>query len=103
MDGGLKGSGNYGIFGAGVYSGQGGSQIEQNSDIHAVARLTYPFELPSGQVVEARESGGKLIIAPKARSRYRLADMLALCDPKAPLPADLAAWEAATPVGNEVL
>ena len=59
--------------------------------------------LSAGQRVEARESGGKLIIAPKARSRYRLADMLALCDPKAPLPSDLAAWEAAAPLGNEVL
>ena len=59
--------------------------------------------LSAGQPVEARESGGKLIIAPKARSKYRLADMLALCDPKAPLPADLAAWAAAAPVGNEVL
>lgn len=57
VDGGLKGSGNYGIFGAGVYSGQGGSQIEQNEDIHSVARLTYPFELPSGQVVEAGIQG----------------------------------------------
>ena len=59
--------------------------------------------LSAGQAVEARESGGKLIIAPKARSRYRLSDMLALCDPKAPLPADLATWEAAAPLGNEVL
>ena len=58
--------------------------------------------LSAGQVVEARESGGKLIIAPKARSRYRLSDMLAQCDLKAPLPADLAAWEAAIPVGNEL-
>lgn len=64
VDGGLKGSGNYGIFGAGVYSGQGGSQIEQNGSLHAVARLTYPFELPSGQVVETSVQGftGKYVI-----------------------------------------
>lgn len=59
--------------------------------------------LSAGQPVEARESGGKLIIAPKARRKYRLADMLAQCDIKAPLPADLAAWESAVTVGNEVL
>ena len=59
--------------------------------------------LSAGQSVQARESGGKLIIAPRARSRYRLADMLAQCDPKAPLPVDVAAWEAAPSVGNEVL
>jgi len=64
VDGGLKGSGNYGIFGAGVYSGQGGSQTEQNDTLHAVARLTYPFELPSGQVVETSLQGysGKYVI-----------------------------------------
>lgn len=64
VDGGLKGSGNYGIFGAGVYSGQGGSQIEQNDTLHSVVRLTYPFELPSGQVVETsiQALAGKYVI-----------------------------------------
>lgn len=57
----------------------------------------------AGQAVEAKETDGKLIIASKARSKYHLADMLAECDPKAPLPADLAAWETLAPVGNEVM
>lgn len=52
VDGGLKGSGNYGIFGIGVYDGQGGGQFEQNLNLHTVARVTYPFQLPGGQVVE---------------------------------------------------
>ncbi len=52
VNGGLKGSGNYGIFGFGVYNGQGGAQFEQNLDLHTVARFTWPVELPSGQVVE---------------------------------------------------
>lgn len=52
VDSGLKGSGNYGIFGIGVYNGQGGSQLERNLDLHAVVRLTYPFELTNGQVIE---------------------------------------------------
>jgi len=55
--GGLKGSGNYGIFGLGVYSGQGLSVLEQNLNLHTVARLTYPWMLPSGQVVEASIQG----------------------------------------------
>lgn len=59
--------------------------------------------LSAGQPVQARESGGKLIIAPTARSRHRLADMLAQCDLKAPLPTDLATWEATPAVGNELL
>jgi antitoxin ChpS len=57
----------------------------------------------AGQAVEVKETDGKLIIASKTRNKYHLADMLADCDSKAPLPADLAAWESIAPVGNEVL
>ena len=52
VDGGLKGSGNYGIFGIGLYNGQGLSQLEQNLNPHVVTRLTYPFQFQNGQVVE---------------------------------------------------
>ncbi len=52
VDGGLKGSGNYGIFGLGVYNGQGGQLFEQNLNLSTVARATWPFQLASGQVVE---------------------------------------------------
>ena len=55
--GGLKGSGNYGIFGIGIYNGQGGDQLEQNLNLHSVARVTWPFRLPSGQVVEMSVQG----------------------------------------------
>ena len=57
VDGGLKGTGNYGIFGIGVYNGQGGSQIEKNLNLHAVARFTWPIQLADGQVVEASIAG----------------------------------------------
>jgi hypothetical protein len=52
VDDGLKGSGNYGLFGLGVYNGQGGAFLEQNDNLHAVARLTYPFEFANGQILE---------------------------------------------------
>lgn len=57
VDGGLKGSGNYGIVGFGVYNGQGGSQFEQNLNLHVVGRVTWPWQLPSGQVVETSVQG----------------------------------------------
>lgn len=57
LDQGLKGSGNYGVLGLGFYNGQGGSFIEQNDDLHFVARLTVPMELASGQYVEAGIQG----------------------------------------------
>lgn len=42
---------------------------------------------------------GRIMITPK--KKFTLAQMLAQCDPKAPPPADLAAWDTARPVGGE--
>lgn len=49
---GLKGSGDYGVFGVGLYNGQTANQPEKNNTPHAVARLTYPFEFKNGQLLE---------------------------------------------------
>jgi hypothetical protein len=49
---GLKGSGNYGVFGFGAYNGQGGSLLEQNDNLHVVGRLTLPLTLFDGQLME---------------------------------------------------
>lgn len=38
-----------------------------------------------------------------AKPKYKLADLIAQCDPSAAPPADLAAWENAAPVGREVV
>ena len=57
VDGGLKGSGNYGIIGLGVYDGQGGSVPEANLNLHTVARFTWPWMLSNGQVVELGVQG----------------------------------------------
>lgn len=53
VDSGLKGTGDYGVFGLGLYNGQTANRPEANNSSHAVARLTYPFRLASGQFVEA--------------------------------------------------
>lgn len=57
MDEGLKGSGNYGVFGIGVYNGQGGSFREQNDDLHCVARLTLPMWITDEQILELSMQG----------------------------------------------
>jgi len=57
MDEGLKGSGNYGMVGFGVCNGQGGSLREQNDDLHAFARIAYPFWLNDSQIVEVGFQG----------------------------------------------
>jgi len=42
---GYKGSGDYGVFGFGVYNGQLANQPELNPTPHYVARLAYPFKI----------------------------------------------------------
>ena len=48
---GLKGSGDYGVFGFGAYNGQTANKPELNNELHYVARLTYPFEI-GNQTIE---------------------------------------------------
>lgn len=57
LDEGLKGSGNYGVFGLGVYNGQGGSLQEQNDNLHMVARLTIPYQFENCQMMEVGIQG----------------------------------------------
>jgi hypothetical protein len=61
---GLKGSGDYGIFGLGIYNGQTANAPEKNKSFHLVSRATYPWELPSGQFIEASFQAytGKFVI-----------------------------------------
>lgn len=60
---GLKGSGDYGVFGLGFYNGQTANKPEANNSLHTVLRLSYPFSLGS-QIIEAGIQGytGKYIM-----------------------------------------
>jgi hypothetical protein len=53
---GLKGSGDYGVFGFGVYNGQTANKPEMNNNQHVVARLTYPFAV-GNQIIEPSIQG----------------------------------------------
>ncbi|HEX8700730.1 MAG TPA: porin [Myxococcaceae bacterium] len=56
VDNNLKGSGDYGVVGFGVYNGQTANRPERNNTPHGVARVTYPF-LFGKQFVEAGVAG----------------------------------------------
>ena len=49
---GLKGSGDYGVFGLGIYNGQTANRPDANNNQHIVTRLSYPFILKNGQIIE---------------------------------------------------
>ncbi len=48
---GLKGSGDYGVLGFGVFNGQTANSPELNDEPHIVARASYPFRL-GDQIIE---------------------------------------------------
>lgn len=50
---GLKGSGDYGVFTAGFYSGAGLNRADNNGEVHSVVRLSKPWVAASGQTYEA--------------------------------------------------
>lgn len=54
---GLKHTGNYGMFGAGFYQGQGANNNDLNDNWHRVARLTYPWKTETGQIFEVGIQG----------------------------------------------
>ncbi|MFO0678732.1 MAG: porin [Polyangiaceae bacterium] len=56
VDSGLKGSGDYGVVGLGVYNGQALNFLDRNSEKHFVGRVTWPFEF-GDQVVEVGVAG----------------------------------------------
>lgn len=49
---GLKGSGDYGVLGFGIYNGQTANRIEANANKHIVARASYPLQYKK-QIIEA--------------------------------------------------
>ncbi len=52
VDSGLKGSGDYGMLGIGVYNGQTANQRDHNKNKHVIFHSSYPMEFPNGQIFE---------------------------------------------------
>ncbi len=68
---GLKGSGDYGVFTVGGFSGQGLNKSDANGEPHLLARFSYPWKTKSGQIYEAGIGGyaGKYVIATGSTTR----------------------------------
>jgi len=50
---GFKGSGDYGVFTAGFYSGAGLNKADNNGEVHSLIRISKPWVAASGQMYEA--------------------------------------------------
>ncbi len=54
-----------------------------------------------GTSLDANVQGGQLTLS-AAKPRYTLTELLAQCDPNAPVSVDVQDWQNTKPVGNEV-
>ena len=61
------------------------------------------LNLTAGNTVGIVVEDGRLVVAPEPRKRYKLADLLAECDPAAELPENDHAWISDAAVGNELI
>ena len=61
------------------------------------------LNLRAGAKVDIGIEDGRLIVAPRTRPSYSLAELLAQCDHAAPADDEDRAWLDARPVGNELL
>jgi antitoxin ChpS len=59
--------------------------------------------LVANEKVTLRVDAGRLVIEPRARPKYALAELLAQCDTQGNTQADTATWDAAEPVGREAI
>jgi antitoxin ChpS len=60
-------------------------------------------ELAAGQQVELSVKDGRILIEPRRRPRYTLAELLSRCDRRAPLCDEDRQWLEAPPAGAELL
>jgi len=61
------------------------------------------LRLQPGAKVGLAVEGGRLVMEPRQRPRYTLAELLAQCDPKAPHSKREREWLDSKPVGGELL
>lgn len=61
---GLKGSGDYGVLGLGLYNGQTANNPELNNSPHVVGRISYPFSVKN-QIIETgvQAYDGKFVLS----------------------------------------
>ena len=64
-------------------------------------RLLELVHLQAGSTVDIDVQQGRLIVAPQKKKRYKLADLLAQCDPTLPITSEEQEWLDAGAVGLE--
>lgn len=61
------------------------------------------LQMESGASVSMAVESGRLIIEPNVRKKYSLQELLAQCDPSAPLSSEDGVWTGAGATGGELI
>lgn len=61
------------------------------------------LDISAGSAVSLAVQAGKLVVEPKRRKKYNLQELLAKCDPSAPISDEDREWQAIPPIGRELL
>jgi len=77
-------------------------KLGNSAGIILPSALLRSLNLTVGSAVNAEQVKGKLILTPAPKTRYSLSELMAQCNPKAPLSDDIKEWNSMTPVGKEM-
>ncbi|MCJ8286414.1 AbrB/MazE/SpoVT family DNA-binding domain-containing protein [Halomonas sp.] len=79
-----------------------GRSEANSATIRLPLELLRQLGLSDGDLLEVEVASHRLVLKAVASTpRYSLEELLARCDPEAPEPEDLAAWQEMGPVGRE--
>lgn len=78
-------------------------KLGNSAGIILPAALLRSLKFEVGQTIDIEVEDGRLVVTPTRRKRYTAAELNAQCNPRAPMPTDMAAWDRASPVGSETL
>ena len=78
-------------------------KLGNSAGIILPAALLRSLKFEVGQTIDIEVEDGRLVVTPKRRKRYTAAELNAQCNPRAPMPEDIVAWERAPVAGSEAL
>ena len=78
-------------------------KLGNSAGIILPAALLRSLKFEVGQTIDIEVEDGRLVVTPTRRKRYSAAELNAQCNPRAPMPEDIVAWDHALSVGSEAL
>ena len=78
-------------------------KLGNSAGIILPAALLRSLKFEVGQAIDIEVEDGRLVVTPTRRKRYTAAELNAQCNPRAPMPEDIVAWDRASSVGSETL